>query len=259
MGCLPPPSLVQDKAQRLKTRRAGPADWAARLERIERIGTGGPAAEPLLLLAEVVRYEMARAQEPEAVAGVAAVSQEVIARRLTGNFPLLDVARCVEDLCAGVVDGVARLNLRAAVPGPLRDAGRYLVELPWDERREVAEAWVDDARLVEPRASFWFRTVSAPILEAAAAPLEAPSRSRWSAPVCPVCAGAPDVSVIGEESGEFMAGSPRYLVCSRCATWWGFARAKCVSCGEEDSRNLAGYTAEGSGPARIDVCEACGS
>jgi FdhE protein len=243
----------------LKTRRSGPADWAGRLDRIDQIGVDGAAAEPLRLLAEVLRYQRASVKDPQVVAGVAAVSRAVLPRRLTGSFPLLDVGRCADELCRAVLDAVPELSRVSAVPAPLRDAGRELSERSWDDRSEIVEAWIENPHFVDPRDAFWLHTVAAPILEEAAAPVEVPSRSRWSDAVCPVCGGAPDVSVIGEESGEFMAGSPRYLVCSRCASWWGFARAKCFSCREEDSRRLASYTAEDSEPARIDVCESCGS
>ena len=54
-----------------------------------------------------------------------------------------------------------------------------------------------------------------------------------------------------------MAGSPRWLVCSRCATWWPFARAVCPTCGEDDSRKLAAYAVEDLEPARIDACDTC--
>jgi FdhE protein len=54
-----------------------------------------------------------------------------------------------------------------------------------------------------------------------------------------------------------MAGSPRSLVCGRCAAWWGFARATCPHCGEEDPRKIAAHIVEGRRGVRIDVCETC--
>jgi FdhE protein len=63
--------------------------------------------------------------------------------------------------------------------------------------------------------------------------------------------------VIAEESGEFMAGSPRSLICSRCAGWWPFPRATCVACGETDSRRIGGWTAGGWPTIRIEACDTC--
>lgn len=56
-----------------------------------------------------------------------------------------------------------------------------------------------------------------------------------------------------------MAGSPRNLVCSHCATWWAFARAVCPTCGEDDSRRIAAFSADEFPWARVDACETCHS
>jgi FdhE protein len=65
------------------------------------------------------------------------------------------------------------------------------------------------------------------------------------------------VAVIAEESGEFMAGSPRSLICGRCASRWGFPRATCVACGEDDSRRISNWTAQMWPAIRIDSCDTC--
>jgi FdhE protein len=64
------------------------------------------------------------------------------------------------------------------------------------------------------------------------------------------------VSVIAEESGEFMGGSPRSLVCGRCAGWWTFPRATCVWCGEADPRRLPSFVPDRRS-VRVDGCETC--
>jgi len=64
-----------------------------------------------------------------------------------------------------------------------------------------------------------------------------------------------------------MGGSPRSLVCGRCAGWWTFPRATCTWCGEADPRRLPSYVAEERGQGggtnlrgiRIDGCETCSS
>ncbi len=72
-----------------------------------------------------------------------------------------------------------------------------------------------------------------------------------------MCGGDPQASVIAEESGEFMAGSPRSLVCGRCASWWPFPRVTCVGCGEADSRRIESFLVEGQRWARVDTCATC--
>jgi FdhE protein len=65
------------------------------------------------------------------------------------------------------------------------------------------------------------------------------------------------VSVIAEESGEFMGGSPRSLVCTRCASWWSFPRAICALCGQDDPRSMSGFLVPGNRVVRVDCCETC--
>ena len=72
-------------------------------------------------------------------------------------------------------------------------------------------------------------------------------------------AACPQVSVIAEESGEFMGGSPRSLVCGRCAGWWTFPRAICAWCGEADPASCRLRPRRTPGSARIDGCETCAS
>ncbi|MGH9040306.1 MAG: formate dehydrogenase accessory protein FdhE, partial [Acidimicrobiia bacterium] len=96
-----------------------------------------------------------------------------------------------------------------------------------------------------------------PVLEAARAARPTPDRVPWAGRACPAGGGLPQVSVIAPESGEFMGGSPRSLVCGRCAGWWTFSRATCAWCGEEDPRKVAPFVPE-AGAARIDACETCG-
>jgi FdhE protein len=145
------------------------------------------------------------------------------------------------------------------VPQPLAEAGGQILGGSEDERRELMTTWCDDATLVDPRLAFWIRIAAAPILELAAARVELPGRDSWSGSACPACGGMPQVSVIIEESGEFMAGSPRYLVCERCASWWGFPRAVCPTCQQDDSRLLSSHVAEEKRWVRIDSCESCHS
>jgi formate dehydrogenase maturation protein FdhE len=122
---------------------------------------------------------------------------------------------------------------------------------------------VDRLGPLAPRAEdpedFFHQVAVAPLLELAAARLEPPRPEHWQGRQCPFCTGDPKVSVIVEESGEFMAGAPRYLICGRCATPWVHARAICPSCGENDPKQLDVYNNERWPWARIDACQTCGS
>jgi FdhE protein len=56
-----------------------------------------------------------------------------------------------------------------------------------------------------------------------------------------------------------MGGSPRSLVCGRCAGWWTFPRALCTWCGEGDPRRLPSFVPDERKSIRIDGCETCSS
>jgi FdhE protein len=107
--------------------------------------------------------------------------------------------------------------------------------------------------------SFWVRVAAGPVLEAARAAIATPTRDEWTGAACPACGGLAQVSVIAEESGEFMGGSPRSLVCGRCAGWWTFPRALCTWCGEGDPRRLPSFVPDERRAIRIDGCETCSS
>ncbi|HLF41345.1 MAG TPA: formate dehydrogenase accessory protein FdhE, partial [Acidimicrobiia bacterium] len=95
--------------------------------------------------------------------------------------------------------------------------------------------------------------------EPARAAVPTPSRDDWTGRACPACGGLAQASVIAEESGEFMGGSPRSLVCGRCAGWWTFPRATCSWCGEDDPRKLSPFVPDGRRGVRIDACDTCRS
>ncbi len=188
----------------------------------------------------------------------ALVAREVLAKRLTGRFPLLELAAAVEAVAIEIPCAVEALTgAGAPTTTLLAAAGRNLIEGPPERRSAHADAWLQGTP-PEPEISFWVGVAASPVLELAAAAVEPVSRQRWSKPLCPHCGGMPQVSVIGEESGEFLAGSPRNLVCSRCASWWPWPRAVCPSCEEHDSRRTTTYHAAGQPGTRIDVCETCG-
>jgi formate dehydrogenase maturation protein FdhE len=240
--------------------RGAPGDFEARLARAEDLlaGPGGVAEGPLRLLAAVVRHQQASASSPEAVAAAARLSEGAAERLAAGRFPLLDLDAAVAPLADGIVTAVAVLAEPGGVaPEPLAAAGRPLGAAPALERMGLVEDWLEDPAAPDPRAAFWVQVAAGSVLEPARAAIATPSREEWTGRACPACGGLPQVSVIAEESGEFMGGSPRSLVCGRCAGWWTFPRATCAWCGQDDPRRLASYIPDGNRSVRIDSCEVC--
>jgi hypothetical protein len=208
-------------------------------------------------LAAILGHQLRRAQHRTVVAAAALLRARADDRAEAGRYPLIDTSGFAE-----VVDGevvVATRDLAGAVdlPGPLVAAGRQLA----DPRERVAAVrrWLTEPSLVEPAAAFWMMVAAQPVFELAAVDAPIPTREQWTAAACPVCGGAAQVSAIAEESGEFMAGSPRSLWCGRCASTWTYPRATCVTCGESDSRRIGSWTADGWPVARIEACDTCRS
>ena len=67
---------------------------------------------------------------------------------------------------------------------------------------------------------------------------------------CPSCGGLPQLSVFASSS-EDLVTARRYLVCSRCATSWPFARLTCAGCGETETKELVVYGEVGTTQAEI--------
>jgi len=244
-----------------RARRGGPGDFAVRQARVERLlaapGGGGGAAGPLTLMAAVLRYQAAQAGSPAVQNAVAAMTAGAELRLAAGRFPLLDLAAAVQPVAAGIPAAVSALA-GTALPDQLRAAGVALRDAGDAERAGLVEAWLEDSLGVEAVPGFWVRVAAGPILEGARAGIGTPDRDAWTGAACPACGGAAQVSVIAEESGEFMGGSPRSLVCGRCAGWWTFPRAVCAWCSESDPNRLPSFVPDGRRAVRIDGCESCG-
>jgi Protein involved in formate dehydrogenase formation len=215
------------------------------------------AAAPLAVLEAVLESQVQRSADPALRSVVDAARSQLKLNRITDRFPLLELGPMIDSVVDEVGEVVGAVTQSTVVPGPLAEVGRDLASQP--ELRAAVSTWMDDPALLDARAGFWIRSAAAPLLEGAASGADVPSKEEWTGAACPVCGGPPQVSVIAEESGEFMAGSPRYLVCSRCASWWGYARATCISCGEDDSTRLGAYAPEDARWARIDTCDVCRS
>jgi FdhE protein len=227
-----------------RSRRGGPGDYAARMARADHLLASAPgvAHDPLRLMRVVLGHQAPRFDEPRPPA-------------LTprGYGPLLDASRAADEIVAELPPAI--IAVRPAATAPLGEAADTLSRMAPSELAACVETWIDDLALVEARLGFWLHAAAGPVLERAAR--AAAVAEDWSGAACPVCGGPAHVSVIAEESGEFMAGSPRSLVCGRCATGWRFSRAKCSVCGEDDSSALSSYCAERRRAARVDTCSTC--
>jgi hypothetical protein len=260
VGRLASPELVPQAGGRpqLKAQRGGPGDFEFRLARAQEVERSAASAAQLAFLSSVLGHEHDRASSPAVRTAAARVGAESFSSRLVERFPLLNLAASVETVVAEIPIAVDALRPPSA-PGPLWDAGKDLVSRNGTEQRDLVERWLDDPSLLDARIAAWISVSAGPVLELAAAALKPISKEEWSGPACPACGGFPQVSVIREQSGEFMAGSPRYLVCGRCAMWWSFARATCPWCGEDDSRRVGSFAPEGERLVRIDACDTCHS
>lgn len=237
-------------------RRGGPGEADVRLARAEELPGREPVAtEPLALAAALLRHHLARAADDLIRSEAALLAAAVESNRASGRFPLLDLEAAAGPVMSELDLAVAALADR--VPGALAGAGAEVAGWSGPERRQLVETWLDDPGLVDERYAFWVRAAATPLLESAAAGARVPPAEEWQGGACPLCGGQGQVSVIAEESGEFLGGSPRSLVCGRCSTWWPFPRAVCAVCGEEDPRNLGSYFAEDQRWVRLDVCQTC--
>jgi FdhE protein len=237
--------------------RGGPGQFDARLARAEQLlAAGGSATAPLTAVVAVLHHQRRRAAASEVAAGVERLVTGAAERRAAARFPQLDLDELGPAVDAALAVAVAEVD-GGRLPAALRNAGDELLSIPIDARAEQISVWLDDPSLVAPPAGFWFRVAAGPLLELAAAAVGSPSPTAWRGSSCPLCGAPAQASVIAEESGEFMGGSPRSLVCARCATWWSFPRAICALCGQDDPRSVSGFLVPEHRVVRVDCCETC--
>jgi FdhE protein len=83
----------------------------------------------------------------------------------------------------------------------------------------------------------------------------------WQHSSCPVCGGAPNMSVMRRnwDASEFIQahGGRRYLRCSCCSTEWTHKRVSCPACGCEEPDDLVVLRDPARPFERADACRRC--
>jgi Uncharacterized protein involved in formate dehydrogenase formation len=89
------------------------------------------------------------------------------------------------------------------------------------------------------------------------------SELSWPGAACPVCGGAPHMSVLRKLDGgdEFITahGGKRFLRCSCCASEWTYKRVSCPACGCEEPEDLTVLYDSARPFERADACTRCKS
>ena len=201
--------------------------------------------EPLKFVTAVHSYQQSRVDQPIVIRAVNRLFSSA------GGGQRLKLGEVSDDIVEELVHTRAAL-----IPIAPAELGEGSMGLGLSEVNAWTSGGSDD---LSPAQKMWIQMAAAPIVEGAAAQIRLPTREAWSEPTCPFCGDGPRVSVIVEESGEFMRGSPRYLVCGRCAAWWVFSRAVCPGCGEHHPDRLALYSNDRWPWARVDSCSSCRS
>jgi formate dehydrogenase maturation protein FdhE len=207
------------------------------------------------------RYDFAR--EALALYGAVAEAQDRVFERARADRP------GVQDLAAYVVR-VALPEVMGAVTGSGTETLREAVLLRFHEGDldRMVTSWLRGEQQ-DGTDVFLTRAATAPVLEAlpdlsqGENPLQPPRSSQGENPLqppqvrCPVCGGAPQVSVF-VDSGEALVTGQRHLVCARCANEWVYPRMTCVACGETEGSKLVVLADPEQLPhLRVDACERC--
>ncbi|MBA4356850.1 MAG: formate dehydrogenase accessory protein FdhE [Humidesulfovibrio sp.] len=83
----------------------------------------------------------------------------------------------------------------------------------------------------------------------------------WRQTCCPVCGGAPNMSVLRRawDESEFIQahGGRKFLRCSCCATEWTHKRVSCPACGCEEPDDLLVLRDPARAFERADACKRC--
>jgi hypothetical protein len=142
---------------------------------------------------------------------------------------------------ASIVSYVAEMVFPSVVDvtmaaGPDRLRSEVIRRLHSEDARETVRSWMEGADQ-DPVGRFLARASLGPVLEALGSGVKALCGGPRDSRHCPECGGVSQLSFFARSADDLATG-PRYLVCARCGTQWGFARMTCAGCGEDSSARL---------------------
>lgn len=230
--------------------------FEARAERLRKLSADHPLSDYLQFVALVADQQMRLAAGPGGSPPLP-FSPGAMKTASEHGMPALDLSswRPSESYRAGVRSIAAAL------------AGARLPEESLATARRLAQAGDDDldalglaivTRTVSPDASgeavFAVAALQVEFVSYAARLDTAMIRPLEAAGLCPACGSPPVAGVVVADE----AYGRRFLTCALCCSSWNHVRVNCIVCGDE--KKIAYHEIEGgSGVAKAEVCDACGS
>jgi FdhE protein len=215
------------------------AKWDLRLRRARELATAYPsAAEGLRFYEAIAGFQQSFYASLEAESGPGkqerppgSLREELELPRLLPGFPrFLALAQEI-------------------APPPLARKAAQLEAARWEG--VLADVWRETGTL-DPAEALLAWAFLQPYAEHLADHTE-PLEVHGAPSLCPLCSGAPLAGVLRPQGD----GGRRSLICSLCATEWGFRRILCPACGEEEVDKLPVYVAEELPHVRVEACDTC--
>lgn len=134
----------------------------------------------------------------------------------------------------------------------IKEKARLIKELsPDDVKRKLDQLFGD--QITDSAEGLILNTFVQPYLILAARNVDIPFDG-WLKDYCPVCGTRPSVTYLTD--GNDMEGG-RYCLCPLCHTSWRYARARCISCGITEDKDMR-YSFDESAPEVImQCCDQC--
>ena len=128
--------------------------------------------------------------------------------------------------------------------GPDRLRSDVIKRMQPMDAREIVSRWMEGAEQSAVD-RFLARASLGPVLEALGVGAKGACAGLRGGRHCPDCGGLPQLSFF-VRSPDDLATGPRYLLCARCGTRWGYARMACAGCGEDSSARLSIFSEHGT-------------
>jgi FdhE protein len=137
-------------------------------------------------------------------------------------------------------------------PDALRADAQRLKEAGEGRWRQLIEAAVVSTHALPTGSEdFFARICLQPVAENLQ--LQLVTDPAYNESVCPTCGGLPQLAILRSEG----AARSRSLLCSFCLCEWGFRRAICPMCGEEDKVKRPNYRSEEWTYIYVEACDTC--